>query len=201
MRYSDMSGAPGGIGTFDVTSRWYARSWASTTGIVGSSSPGTGWSRTPRPASGVASPQVAGGCVPVVLVPGHRREGTVSARRRDGFPPSRRGWPGCGTEPRRAEWFRGCASVNKGALHAVFQAGEVAVGVCGFDAAHGRGDRVLLDRTDSLVTLVDGVSPVPGIDCGPVIENPGSPLLGVRFDGGLGCRAASCGPALWASPL
>ena len=72
------------------------------------------------------------------------------------------------------------------ALEAVLQADEGAVRVFGLDAAHGRGDGLLLDFLYPRVALVDGVGAVDGLHGGPVLKCPlhpdsaaGFPMAGV----------------------
>jgi hypothetical protein len=64
----------------------------------------------------------------------------------------------------------------------VFEADQAPVGVCGFDAEHGRGGDFAFELLDPGAALVDGVPPVAGIDGGPVRQCPlqGRGLLGTR---------------------
>src|SRR6185437_4785128 len=61
------------------------------------------------------------------------------------------------------------------ALEAVLEASEVPVGVFGFDAAHGRGDGLLLDLLHPRVAPVDGVGALNGLHGGPVLKVPRHP--------------------------
>ena len=58
----------------------------------------------------------------------------------------------------------------------------MAVGIFGFDAAHGRCNGLFLDLLDPCIPLVNGIRTKDGVHVGPVLQAPRYPVR-ARFLG------------------